>query len=290
MMADSSLLDNRLIPGADAGADGMVRLGNAAGDAAVVSLQGAQVLSWGTAAGHEHLYCSPHPIGGQGRAVRGGVPVCFPQFAARGPLPKHGFARTSPWQLLEVNAAQTQARFQLQDSESTRAVWPHGFTATLAVSLESDSLALALVVANTGSTAWGFTAALHTYLRVEDVTQVRLWGLQGVRYEDALEANAVKLEEEEALHIAGELDRVYLGAPDALRLRHADGSHTLIGQQGFTDTVVWNPGPAKAAALGDMPAADWQSMLCIEAACVQEPVWLEPGDSWCGVQTLVSRV
>ena len=49
------------------------------------------------------LYVSPVSVAGT-QAVRVGKPVLFPQFADRGPLKKHGFARDLPWQLVEQGA------------------------------------------------------------------------------------------------------------------------------------------------------------------------------------------
>ena len=69
------------------------------GASATIALHGGHVLSWKPTGGAEQLYLSPRSEYVPGKAIRGGVPVCFPQFAERGPLPKHGFARTLPWEL-----------------------------------------------------------------------------------------------------------------------------------------------------------------------------------------------
>ena len=58
-----------------------------------------------------------------------------------------------------------------------------------------------------------------------------------------------------------------------------------IESAGFSDTVIWNPGPEKCAALPDMPAEGWQHMLCIEAAQVLKPVTLGPDEEWSGRQS-----
>ncbi len=60
-----------------------------------------------------------------------------------------------------------------------------------------------------------------------------------------------------------------------------------ITQSGWPDAVVWNPGPHKCAALADMPEADWQHMLCVEAAAVFEPITLGAEEEWSGRQSLV---
>lgn len=267
----------------------MVALHNAAGDELAISLHGGQVLSWRSAVAGEQLYASPDAQPGPGRAVRGGVPVCFPQFAARGPLVKHGFARTVPWKLItppSSGAPVAQARLGLDDAAAVQPGWPHRFVLTLDVELGSGWLAMTLGVTNRGAAPLAFTAALHTYLLAGDVRLARLHGLRGCRYEDALQSNTLVDEAQAALGFDGELDRVYLNTPPALCLARPGLPDLQVAQQGFADTVVWNPGPARAAALGDMPAADWTRMLCVEAAVVGRPVSLAPQEHWQGTQRL----
>lgn len=283
----------------DTAAEGLVYLRNAAGDAAAVSLYGGQVLSWRTAAGGELLYCSPQAVAERGRAIRGGVPICFPQFAncaAVAHLAKHGFARTSVWRLVGEPLPLAPSGplpdtamvcLALQDSALTRAVWPYEFALELQMMLGAGWLHLQLQVVNTGASAFAFTTALHTYLATADVWQAELRGLEGVAYADALQHNAILAQADAPLGFAGELDRIYLDTPRALQLWQSGRPQLRMEQQGFADTVVWNPGPAKAAALGDMPPADWTRMLCVEAAQVQTPVRLQPGERWQGAQRLI---
>jgi glucose-6-phosphate 1-epimerase len=94
------------------------------------------------------------------------------------------------------------------------------------------------------------------------------------------------VQREKKLLISNETDRVYLSPPKELFLYEADALSLCIEQQGFTDTVVWNPGPDKARALKDFPDDDWLHMLCVEAACVDKQVSLEPGEIWTGSQIL----
>ena len=103
----------------DGSDDALVALRTSAGDAATVSLHGAQLLSWIPSGDVEQIYCSPLSRPAQGKAVRGGVPICFPQFAERGPLPKHGFVRNRRWQLVAAPASPApvvEARFQLDSA------------------------------------------------------------------------------------------------------------------------------------------------------------------------------
>ena len=51
--------------------------------------------------------------------------------------------------------------------------------------------------------------------------------------------------------------------------------------------VLWHHYPL-GAALADLPDEDWQHMICIEAAQVDEPVILSPGQDWAGMQSLTA--
>lgn len=265
----------------------------AARDGASVALytHGAHVTSWKPASGEERLFLSSRSSFAPNAAIRGGVPIIFPQFASTGPLPKHGFARTQDWALKRsgrTRKGQAEARLRLTANDETRAQWNHGFEATFVVTAEAMSLSLALSVLNQDSAPFEFTAALHTYLLVDDVRETSVRGLQGVSYRDAAAGNAQGRQEEEELeagHGGGELDRIYVGVPGPLEVRDAL-RRTRVAMTGFTDVVVWNPGQERSASLTDLEPGGWLRMLCVEAAAIGAPVRLEPGERWTGQQTL----
>jgi glucose-6-phosphate 1-epimerase len=267
-------------------------LRNAHGGSAIISLYGAQLLSWKSADGREHLYCTPQPAVQAGASIRGGVPVCFPQFSGRGTLPKHGLVRNLVWHIDgDVVSGDDQdvacARLTITDTDATRALWPHGFWLQLQVELGHGWVSVALNATNTGDAAFDFTAALHTYLATPDVRAASVAGLEGTRVIDTTQAEQVEARHgESALRVSDEVDNIYFSAPAALTLQQDDKAFLQLEQQGFGDSVIWNPGPAKAAQLGDMPADDWTRMLCIEAAQIEEPVRLSPHATWRGVQRL----
>lgn len=263
------------------------------GARAVVTLHGAHVLSWVPAGGVEQLYLSPKSAFASGQAIRGGVPVIFPQFAARGPLQRHGFARSKPWQLerAEQGADDALAVLRLADDEATRMVWPQRFAAELSVRVAGQSLELELACENLGEQSFSFTTALHSYLRVDDIDGASVQGLAGLHYWDAATSEE-KLQRVELLLPSadqGEIDRIYRQLTQDLTLREQLAGRerrVRIRQQGFEDAVVWNPGAARCAALADMPADGYRHMLCIEAASVMHPIALAPGESWFGRQSL----
>ncbi|MDA7415499.1 D-hexose-6-phosphate mutarotase [Xenophilus arseniciresistens] len=258
------------------------------GDRVLVTLHGGQVVSWQSAdeAGRltERLYLSPRSVFDGSFPIRGGVPVCWPQFNRRGPLVKHGFVRNLPWQPVPTDVPDTLV-LRLASSEASRAFWPESFEATLTVQLAPASLRIALDVRNTGDTPWSFTGALHTYLHVQDAAAVSLHGLQGAARWDAVR-DTHSTEASPALRFGEEFDSVFAAQSAPLLLQ--DGARRLqISQSAScTETVVWNPGPALCAKLPDLPDDGWRHMLCVEAACIDTPQLVPPGAHWQAWQAL----
>ena len=254
---------------------------------AVVQLFGAHVTSWLPADGREALFLSERARLDGSAAIRGGVPVIFPQFGP-GPLPKHGFARTRAWRLDDTTpetADVARARFLLRDSPDTRQAWPHAFDGSLTVAVD-DGLTITLAVTNTGETPLSFTVALHTYLRVGDIAKARVHGLERARVRDQL-TRVETIEPSTPLAVLGPVDRVYLDAPPRLRIEDHGAQRTLLLEtSGFSDVVLWNPWDEGARALEDMANDEWRAMLCLEPAVVATPVRLEAGERWEGIQRL----
>jgi glucose-6-phosphate 1-epimerase len=266
-----------------------LRLVTREGARAVVSLFGAQVLSWIPPRGREWLYVSDRACFNRSQPIRGGIPVCFPQFAALGSLPKHGYARLREWRLEEQRAPRdfTLVTLSLEASQEELEHWPHPWRAELTVSLAENRLDVELEVTNPGAVELEFTAALHTYLRVGEVEEARLGGLYGYDYQDSTQGGAVRRDSGDVLMVDNEVDRIYRDVGGALLLR--DGHRALgIHGENFPDVVVWNPWEEKCAALADMPRDGFRRMLCVEAAAAASPIRVEPGAGWWGRQTLVA--
>ena len=253
---------------------------------------GAHVTSWRPAGGDERLFLSTRSAFAPGIAIRGGVPVIFPQFAGEGPLPKHGFARVVEWELISVapagmNREGREALFRLMDSAQTRQIWPHAFDAKLSAVVASASLALELTITNTDAQTITFTAALHTYLRVDDVRDAFVRGLEGASFRDRTASGGRRAQTERDLVVDAGIDRVYLGSTNPIEVRDSKRT-TRVSMRGFRDVVVWNPGPAGGAALPDLEPDGYLRMLCVEAAAVGNPVRLQPGERWIGAQILTA--
>jgi glucose-6-phosphate 1-epimerase len=267
----------------------MVAIGAADGARFEAYLHGAHVTSW-RAAGEddERLFVSGAARFEDGMAIRGGIPVCFPQFADQGPLPMHGLVRTVPWTLVDAGRAQdgaAHARFRIDEAPAL-AAWRHPFSCELDVRALANRLTVALTATNTGDATFDFTAALHTYLRMDDVRRAVVRGLSGARYRDKVLRKDDEVEHAEQLAVDRPLDRVYRRVPAILDV--IDGSRSLtVAASGTTDTVVWNPGPQPALP-SDLAAGEWRGFLCVEAAVASAPIPLAPGASWTVSQQLAA--
>ena len=252
---------------------------------AAITPYGAHVTSWKTPGGREVMFLSERAEFRPGASIRGGVPVCFPQFSGRGPLPNHGFVRTTPWTYTGTTndtPDTVTAHFQVCDSEETRRIWDYGFQLDLTVTVGGPQCVVRLAVTNTGDRPLAFNAALHTYFHVSDISAVTLTGLEGLAYE---EFRVAHVQHDADLRIQGEVDRIYWDVPGPITLH--DTTHSLeVAEEGFTDAVVWNPGPERCAVIEDMKPDGYRNMLCIEAAVIREPVQLAPGAQWYGLQRL----
>ena len=257
------------------------------GAQAEIYRHGAHLTSWIPARGEEVLFLSRASQFGPGMAIRGGAPVIFPQFAGRGPLPKHGFARLVDWELVETfrEPPGVSAAFRLIDSDVSRKIWPHAFRALLTVAIGGQQLDLSLKVTNPGPADLTFTAALHTYLRTAEISQTVVEGLGGLAYLDSTAGDREMRQQEPDLSFNGEVDRIYLNAPARLAVR-APGRRLAVESAGFPDVVVWNPWSEKGAALDDLEPGGYRRMVCLEAAVIGTPITLHPGESWQGTQHL----
>lgn len=251
---------------------------------AEIYLHGAQVTSWQPAGAEEVIFLSSHSHWEDGRAIRGGIPVCFPWFRAKADDPKapaHGFVRTREWQLdsliTEENGS-VIAVFSTQSDAFTHRWWPHEFRLALQIAIGS-TLGLELTATNTGSAPFSFEEALHTYFRVGQAGGVRVRGLNGVSYLDNVDQNREKTQSGDVV-LTGTTDNAYLNIQGAAELVDPVLRRTLrTEKENSRTTVVWNPWQQGAASLSDLGKDEWQQMTCVEASNIlSSAVGLGPGE------------
>ncbi|MGW1992153.1 D-hexose-6-phosphate mutarotase [Embleya sp. NPDC001921] len=242
---------------------------------AAVTLQGAQLLSWQPTGEEPVLWLSEAAEFVEGRAVRGGVPICWPWFGPAG-RPNHGFARVLPWTLLDTHEDDDGVRLTLvlRASEESRAYWPHEFEVFARFTLGRECR---IELEARGD--FESTAALHTYLRVGDLDEVRVTGVDGPYVDKVADppADSNPAPEPDGIAFHERVDRVYTRPGDVSLVRDAAGKRVVeVRHDGHSDVVVWNPGAALARTMADVPDDGYREFVCVETARVSRPLVSDP--------------
>lgn len=239
----------------------------------LVFLQGAHLAAWQPAGQEPVIWMSEHAVYAAGKALRGGVPICFPWFgphAEHQEFPAHGFARTRAFEYQGARldpSGRTELEFVLGSDDQTRAWFPYSFRARLRVAI-GQTLGLEFSVTNLDSQPFVFEEALHSYFGVGDVTQACVRGLEGARYVDKVREQSVFTEGPRELRFVAETDRVYESSATCTIEDRVGKRSLVIEKENSAATVVWNPWREKAAQMSDLGAAAWPGMLCVESANV----------------------
>ncbi|KAG4959114.1 hypothetical protein AAZX31_13G081900 [Glycine max] len=263
------------------------------GSSAEVYLYGAHVTSWKNEQAEELLFLSSKAIFKPPKPIRGGIPICFPQFSNLGPLDSHGFARNRFWTIddspppfLTNTPSKAFVDLILKPSEDDIKIWPHSFEFRLRVALGSGGdLMMTSRIRNTNidGKPFSFTFANHTYFSVSDISEVRVEGLETLDYLDNLQKRERFTEQGDALTFESEFDRIYLSTPTKIAILDHEKKRTIVlRKDGLPDAVVWNPWDKKAKAMSDFGDDEYKYMLCVEAAAIEKPITLKPGEEWKG--------
>jgi glucose-6-phosphate 1-epimerase len=259
-----------------------LRISTPAGSAEIY-LHGAQVTSWTPAGGEEVLFLSEQSRWEEGRAIRGGVPICFPWFRGKADNPQapaHGVVRTRPWAIesLTQSGGAVTVCFSIASDEATLRWYPHEFRVVHRVTAGS-TLKMELIVENTGTTPMRFEEALHTYHRVQDVTEVVVSGLDGLVYLDNMDGNRAKSQGGDIV-LSKQTDSAFLETANAFAPQDKILRRTIrTEKENSQTTVVWNPWAEGAAALADLGNEEWRKMVCLEASNIMAAaIDLAPGE------------
>ena len=235
-------------------------------------LHGAHVTSWKPGGAGEVLFLSSHSRWQDGKAIRGGIPICFPWFRAKSDdphAPAHGFVRTKSWELEAIaqHGNAISVSMFTESDDSTKRWWPADFRLVHRATFGAE-LQLELEVINTGTTTVRFQEALHTYHRVGRVETARLHGLDEVHYLDNTDSNREKVQHGDVV-IASQTDRAYLTAQPEVELEDPTLHRRIqIAKENSATTVVWNPWVEAARTLPDLGEDEWTQMFCVEASNV----------------------
>jgi len=255
---------------------------------AKISLYGGQVLSYVPAAKHELLFLSELAYYEKGKAIKGGIPVCWPWFGqdpeAKG-RPAHGFARYKMWQLNaaeKISDEKTKVTLTLSDDAETKNLWPYEFNLSLEV-VVGETLEVKLISKNISGKPFVVTQALHTYFSVKDVSKVEIVGLDGAAYLDKAKSNTGEENrlQEGNVSFNQEVDRIYLKAPNKLSIFENEQTSTEAFSVGNKTCVVWNPWKELCEASADLKPDDYKRFVCVETTNAgDDVVTIKPGEEY----------
>ncbi len=233
-----------------------------------IAVHGAHLMEWTPVGQAPVLYLSPDAVLEPGKAIRGGIPVCWPWFGphADPQRPMHGYARILPWRLVlaEADEAGVHLVFELEAGEAGQPWWEFRLAARLEMRI-GDALEVVLATHNTGDEPLRLEEALHTYLTVGDITRVVVRGLEAASYLDTVGERVMRRQAGDVL-FDREVDRQYASTAAVAVEDPVLGRVLVVEKEGSATTVVWNPWIEKSKRLADLPDEAYLGFLCVEAA------------------------
>ncbi|MDY0117472.1 MAG: D-hexose-6-phosphate mutarotase [Sulfurimonadaceae bacterium] len=232
---------------------------------AKIALQGAHLFSF-KHEGKELLWVSEMSDFTQGKAIRGGVPICWPSFGDNNPaLSQHGFARTAMWELVEeteITRESTKVVLRLANAQEFYGMWSYHYEVRITFTL-GKTLKIELTTTNQDTKPFELTQALHTYFSISDIKAIKITGLENKPYLNALtNQHAIS---KDAIVFDGEFDAVFQEVDKPITLLDKE-QKIKITNKGSASVVVWNPWIEKCARMSGMACEDYKKFVCIESA------------------------
>ncbi|SEQ58874.1 glucose-6-phosphate 1-epimerase [Pseudomonas sp. NFACC02] len=261
----------------------------------VVAQQGAHIISYQVDGDQPVIWSNPGAVFKHGKAIRGGMPICWPWFGnlqrnpqsvqamrrSSEPANAHGEVRAIDWELMGMgeDGDALIVEFIQPKAEGHLPGWPHTVGLKLQIRLDA-ALNVSLVSFNAGQEEVTLSQALHSYFAISDIRHVRIEGLDGVSYLNTLESWEKQNAQVGDITFSGETDRIYQDTPDLISVVDPEWKRRIqIQTLGSKSAVVWNPWIEKTKTFTDMQADGWQNMVCVESANVMtDVVTLKPND------------
>lgn len=244
------------------------------------TLQGAHLFHWQPINSNAPiLFCSNKALFQPGKAIRGGVPICWPWFGPKHGFAQHGFVRTSDWTLVldETKEDKHRILLSLNDSDATFSIFPFKFHLLLEIVESIDQLIISLTTTNKGNQPFQITSALHTYFNIGDISEILIDGLQNYEYYDKID-NLNKKEESRHLKIQSETDRIY-NTSATTTIIDPILNRTIKIEHDASSIVIWNPWQEKSKVIADLEDDDYKKFICIESAFAPEQKSIQPQQS-----------
>ncbi len=253
--------------------------------AEICTLGGQLIHAWNEGQSRPLLWMGRKAEFTGGKAIRGGMPVCWPWFGAA-PVegrPPQGFARLCRWETDSVRKDFVRMRLPMENVPPEWIDFP--FELVMEIRL-SDGVEAVLSMTQFSPAAVRISAALHTYLTVSDCRRIEIHGLEGIPY--TVKGGGEQPGETAPLQCRGECCRLYY--PHSGMAEIADpgwNRRILIEKEGSRSTLVWNPGRERASKIPDMADGEYTGMVCVEANLAgADALELVPGKTHCLKQKL----
>ncbi|MCK4981639.1 MAG: D-hexose-6-phosphate mutarotase [Victivallaceae bacterium] len=235
---------------------------------AEIALHGAHLMSFIPKGQKAVLWMSEKSYFEQGKPIRGGIPICWPWFGGHPEnpdMPSHGFARIFTWEPIAGGNCGDGATFlelALTPGLITDEFKSNDFLVKLRVEV-NDKLSVALIIDNTGKKDLSYSAALHSYFNISDISNIKISGLDGKTFIDTLDNTThVQLGD---ISFTAETDSVYLDTEDTCIIDDPGFKRKIkVRKTGSRSTVVWNPWDAKAQRMPDFGDNEFHKMVCVE--------------------------
>ncbi|MBR1600141.1 MAG: D-hexose-6-phosphate mutarotase [Alphaproteobacteria bacterium] len=241
--------------------DGLISLSNNKAECKI-SLFGGQIISYRPKSEkHDVFWLGDLNKFDNISAIRGGVPVCWPRFAAEelnNHFPRHGFARISQWNLNNILVDEDKLTAELSLIPDTR--YNTDVMAELFIKI-TDCLECCLTTTNLGKETFKFSEALHAYFNVGNRDETVIKGLSGYRYRNSLDGKNYTLEND--LQIKKEFDAAFVNHTSGISIEDKIYNRVITLEKiGSNTTIVWNPDKD----LAEMSEGQYKNFICVEPA------------------------
>ena len=243
---------------------------------AKISLHGGQVLMWQPIEHQPVFWLSKSSSYQQDKAIRGGIPLCWPWFGSHHNDPEnkagnHGFARQQTWQVesIAINDNDVVVKLMWQ-GENMHDLFPIACQIKQTL-VFGEKFSQQFEMINLTESEITYTGALHSYFSVSDPKQIKIAGLSALKFADKLTGEM--RDKEVFINGVGPVDRIY-------HIDNADNRTMCLVDEGLRRTikvvaentqqwVFWNPGEQLASNMADIHNQGEQEFVCLEAANTQ---------------------
>lgn len=236
---------------------------------AQVFLQGAHVSEYCPSGDENLLWMSQSANYALGKAIRGGIPICWPWFGAspEAAEPQHGVARQSRFEVVDhqIKDAFTSVTLRLDPKALADYVRYAGLELEVEVRL-ADFLWMEMRTTNHSAETKRINDCFHNYFSISDISKTQIPQLEKLTYLDKVQ-DFKQCEQQRAFLVDQEVDRVYQGVGNSVSVIPASDDQLIaIDTWGFENLIVWNPWSMKAKEMSDFDDFGYQQMICAEPA------------------------